>query len=131
MTLLNMTKTIMQSVLIGSFIYTVYIAFGATGNLGEAAGIWIASAAIGLASTLHLLDISKIIVSTIQIATGLIAFTTVALMNSWIALTLSELLWYMAGILIIMTVIIGIFIVTNVLEARKINEKLKNPAENE
>lgn len=131
MTLLNMIKIILQSVLIGSFIYTVYIAFGVTGSLGEIAGIWIASAAIGAASTLHLLDVSKVIVITIQIVTGLITFTTVALMNSWIALSLSEILWYMAGILVIMSVIIGIFIVTNVLEARKINERLKNPAGNE
>ncbi|KKK34662.1 hypothetical protein WN59_06385 [Salinicoccus sediminis] len=127
MMLQNLLKSLALSIGIGSFIYLLN---GVAGPLNEIQpkeiiSVWIASALIGVASTLYYTKISESLVAVIQFAVGITAFTAVALLNGWITVDPADILFYAGAIFVIMLIIFFAFYFLSLLDSRKINDKLK------
>lgn len=118
-------RFIMRALMIGSFIYSVNIAFGhASQDSAEVISVWIASAAIGAVSVLYTLDIPVMVCVLAQVAVGLIGFTTVAVFNGWIGMSTGEMFGFALVTLVLMLIIIGVQYVFAILDSKKINERL-------
>lgn len=126
MMLRNLIITVSLSVGIGSFIYLLNGVLGVTigVNPPEIISVWIASALIGIASVLHHTQMAGTLVMVIQLGTGIMAFSTIAVFNGWIALNTADVIFYAGVILLIMLFIFLVFYLLSVLDSRKINEKL-------
>ena len=125
MTILNLMRFIMRALMIGSFIYSVNIAFGhASQGSTEVISVWIASAAIGAVSVLYTLNVPEVICVSAQVAVGLIGFTAAAVFNGWIGMSTGEMIGYALVILVLMMIIIGVQYVFAILDSKKINERL-------
>lgn len=122
----NLIITVSLSVGIGSFIYLLSGVFGATvgADPAEIISVWIASALIGVASALHHTQMASTLVMVIQLCTGIIAFTTIAVFNGWIALNTTDIIFYAGVIFVIMLIIFVVFYLLSVFDSRTINEKL-------
>ena len=64
------------------------------------------------------------LVMVIQLGTGIIAFTTIAVFNGWIALNTTDIIFYAGVIFVIMLIIFVVFYLLSVFDSRTINEKL-------
>ena len=120
----NALKFMVQSVLIGSFIYLVSLMILEPSK--EIMSVWIASLLIGLATCAHLTKMPPPLAGLIQLIVGTVAFTIVAVMNGWISATLSDILLYAADIIVIILIIQSVFIIMAILDSREINKKLKD-----
>ena len=120
----NALKFMVQSVLIGSFIYLVSLMILEPSK--EIMSVWIASSLIGLATCAHLTKIPPHLARLIQLIVGTVAFTIVAVMNGWISATLSDILLYAADIIVIILIIQSVYIIMAILDSREINKKLKD-----
>ena len=114
--------SVAESVGIGSFIYLLYGLSGTLSN--EIISVWIASGIIGISTLLHYTKLSGLPAYTIQFAVGIVAFTTVSLLNGWIDMSLTSVLSYAGVIFVIMFIIFLTFYLMSFLDSRKINEKL-------
>lgn len=119
-------RSIALSIGIGSFIYLLN---GVTGALVEVTpteiiSVWIASAFIGVASALYYTKMATALVTVVQFGTGIIAFTTIAVFNGWIALNTADIIFYAGATFVIMLIIFLVFYIISVLDSRRINEKL-------
>lgn len=126
MMLRNLIITVSLSVGIGSFIYLLNGVFGVTIGVDppEIISVWIASALIGVASVLHHTQMASVLVMVIQLGTGIMAFTTIAVFNGWISINPVDILFYTGAIFVIMLIIFLVFYLLSVLDSRRINEKL-------
>lgn len=122
--LVNALKFMVQSVLIGSFIYLISLMI--LNPSKEIVSVWIASLLIGLATCAHLTKIPPYLADLVQLVVGTVAFTAVAVMNGWISLSVTDILLYAASIVIIIMIIQGVFILISVRDSQKINKKLDN-----
>lgn len=120
----NALKFMVQSVLIGSFIYLVSLMILDPSK--EIMSVWIASLLIGLASCAHLTKMPPSLAGLIQIVVGTVAFTTVAIMNGWISATLTDISFYAASIVVIILIIQSIFIIMAIRDSKEINKKLND-----
>lgn len=120
----NALKFMVQSVLIGSFIYLVSLMTFEPSK--EIMSVWIASSLIGLATCAHLTKMPPHLARLIQLIVGTVAFTIVAVMNGWISATLSDILLYAADIIVIILIIQSVYIIMAILDSREINKKLKD-----
>ena len=120
----NALKFMVQSVLIGSFIYLVSLMILEPSK--EIMSVWIASSLIGLATCAHLTKMPPSLARLIQLIVGTVAFTIVAVMNGWISATLSDILLYAADIIVIILIIQSVYIIMAILDSREINKKLKD-----
>ncbi|HIW11624.1 MAG TPA: DUF3021 domain-containing protein [Candidatus Salinicoccus stercoripullorum] len=91
----------------------------------EIISVWVASAFIGVASTLYYTKISEALAAVIQFGAGITAFTAIALFNGWITIEPVDILFYAGAIFVIMFIIFLAFYLLSLLDSRKINEKLK------
>jgi len=120
----NALKFMVQSVLIGSFIYLV--SFMILEPSREIMSVWIASLMIGLATCAHLTKMPPYLAGLIQLVVGTGAFTTVAVMNGWISANLTDILFYAASIVVIILIIQSIFIILAIRDSKEINKKLND-----
>lgn len=120
----NALKFMVQSVLIGSFIFLVSLMILDPSK--EIVSVWIASLMIGLATCAHLTKMPSYLAGLIQLVVGTGAFTTVAIMNGWISATLTDISFYAASIVVIILIIQSIFIIMAIRDSKKINEKLND-----
>lgn len=120
----NALKFMVQSVLIGSFIYLVSLMILDPSK--EIMSVWIASLLIGLASCAHLTKMPPSLAGLIQIVVGTVAFTTVAIMNGWISATLTDISFYAASIVVIILIVQSIFIIMAIRDSKEINKKLND-----
>ena len=120
----NALKFMVQSVLIGSFIYLVSLMILEPSK--EIMSVWIASSLIGLATCAHLTKMPPPLAGLIQLIVGTVAFTIVAVMNGWISATLSDILLYAADIIVIILIIQSVYIIMAIRDSREINKKLKD-----
>ncbi|OFO55595.1 DUF3021 family protein [Nosocomiicoccus sp. HMSC059G07] len=120
----NALKFMVQSVLIGSFIYLVSLMTLEPSK--EIMSVWIASSLIGLATCAHLTKMPPPLAGLIQLIVGTVAFTIVAVMNGWISATLSDILLYAADIIVIILIIQSVYIIMAIRDSREINKKLKD-----
>ena len=120
----NALKFMVQSVLIGSFIYLV--SFMILEPSREIMSVWIASLMIGLATCAHLTKMPPYLDRLIQLVVGTGAFTTVAVMNGWISANLTDILFYAASIVVIILIIQSIFIILAIRDSKEINKKLND-----
>lgn len=111
-----------QAIGIGSFVYLLLALSGTLSN--EIISVWTASGIIGISTLLHYTKLSGLPAYTIQFAVGIVAFTTVALLNGWIDMSLTSVLSYAGVIFVIMFIIFLTFYLMSFLDSRKINEKL-------
>lgn len=127
MMLQNLLKSFAISIGIGSFIYLLNGVFGPLNEIQpqEIISVWIASALIGIASSLYYTKISELLVAVIQFGVGITAFTAIALLNGWITIDPSDIFFYAGAIFVIMLIIFFAFYLLSLLDSRKINEKLK------
>ena len=116
----NALKFMVQSVLIGSFIYLV--SFMILEPSREIMSVWIASLMIGLATCAHLTKMPPYLAGLIQLVVGTGAFTTVAVMNGWISANLTDILFYAASIVVIILIIQSIFIILAIRDSKKIED---------
>lgn len=120
----NALKFMVQSVLIGSFIYLVSLMILDPSK--EIVSVWIASLLIGLATCAHLTKIPPHLARLIQLIVGTVAFTIVAVMNGWISATLSDILLYVAEIIVIILIIQSVYIIMAIRDSREINKKIND-----
>lgn len=120
----NALKFMVQSVLIGSFIYLVSLMILDPSK--EIMSVWIASLLIGFATCAHLTKMPPSLAGLIQIVVGTVAFTTVAIMNGWISATLTDISFYAASIVVIILIIQSIFIIMAIRDSKEINKKLND-----
>lgn len=122
--LVNALKFMVQSVLIGSFIYLVSLMILEPSK--EIMSVWIASLLIGLATCAHLTKMPPPLAGLIQLIVGTFAFTIVAVMNGWISATLSDILLYAASIIVIILIIQSVYIIMAIRDSREINKKIND-----
>ena len=120
----NALKFMVQSVLIGSFIYLVSLMILDPSK--EIVSVWIASLMIGFATCAHLTKMPTPLADFIQIVVGTVAFTTVAIMNGWISATLTDISFYAASIVVIILIVQSIFIIMAIRDSKEINKKLND-----
>ncbi len=120
----NALKFMVQSVLIGSFIFLVSLMILDPSK--EIVSVWIASLMIGLATCAHLTKMPSYLAGLIQLVVGTGAFTTVAIMNGWISATLTDISFYAASIVVIILIIQSIFIIMAIRDSKEINKKLND-----
>ncbi len=120
----NALKFMVQSVLIGSFIFLVSLMILDPSR--EIVSVWIASLMIGLATCAHLTKMPPYLAGLIQLVVGTGAFTTVAVMNGWISATLTDIFFYAASIVVIILIIQSIFIILAIRDSKEINKKLND-----
>jgi|SRR5699024_1811828 len=120
----NALKFMVQSVLIGSFIYLVSLMVLDPSQ--EIMLVWIASLLIGFATCAHLTKMPTPLADFIQIVVGTVAFTTVAIMNGWISATLTDISFYAASIVVIILIIQSLFIIMAIRDSKEINKKLND-----
>lgn len=120
----NALKFMVQSVLIGSFIFLVSLMILDPSK--EIVSVWIASLMIGLATCAHLTKMPPYLAGLIQLVVGTGAFTTVAVMNGWISANLTDILFYAASIVVIILIIQSIFIIMAIRDSKEINKKLND-----
>lgn len=122
----NLLRSIAISIGLGSFIYLLNGVTGAftTVTPEEIISVWIAAAFIGVASSLYYTTMASALVTVVQFGTGIIAFTTIAVFNGWIALNPSSIIFYAGATFVIMLIIFLVFYIISVLDSRRINEKL-------
>lgn len=120
----NALKFMVQSVLIGSFIFLVSLMILDPSR--EIVSVWIASLMIGLATCAHLTKMPSYLAGLIQLVVGTGAFTTVAIMNGWISATLTDISFYAASIVVIILIIQSIFIIMAIRDSKEINKKLND-----
>ncbi|OFL46185.1 hypothetical protein HMPREF2767_04555 [Nosocomiicoccus sp. HMSC067E10] len=120
----NALKFMVQSVLIGSFIYLVSLMILEPSK--EIMSVWIASSLIGLATCAHLTKMPPPLARLIQLIVGTVAFTIVAVMNGWISATLSDILLYAASIIVIILIIQSVYIIMAIRDSKEINKKLND-----
>ncbi|WP_411842471.1 DUF3021 domain-containing protein [Salinicoccus sp. HZC-1] len=126
MMLKNLLNSVFISIGLGSFIYLLNGVVGPLDTLQpkEIISVWIASALIGVASALYYTKISESLVAMIQFGVGITAFTSIALLNGWITINLTDILFYAGAIFVIMLIIFLAFYLLSLLDSKKINEKL-------
>ena len=119
-------KNIAISIGLGSFIYLLNGVFGTLEVLQpkEIISVWIAVAIIGLVPVLYYTKISDSLVKVIQFGVGVTVFTTIALINRWITITLADILLYAGVTFIVMLIIFIAFYFLSLHDSKKINEKL-------
>ncbi|OFS63838.1 DUF3021 family protein [Nosocomiicoccus sp. HMSC09A07] len=122
--LVNALKFMVQSVLIGSFIYLVSLMILEPSK--EIMSVWIASSLIGLATCAHLTKMPPPLAGLIQLIVGTVAFTIVAVMNGWISATLTDVLFYAASIIVIILIVQSVFIIMAIRDSKEINKKLND-----
>lgn len=120
----NALKFMVQSVLIGSFIYLVSLMILDPSK--EIVSVWIASLLIGLATCAHLTKMPPHLAGLIQLIVGTVAFTIVAVMSGWISATLSDILFYAASIIVIILIIQSVFIIMAIRDSKEINKKIND-----
>ena len=119
-------KNIAISIGLGSFIYLLNGVFGTLEVLQpkEIISVWIAVTLIGLVPILYYTKISNSFVKVIQFGVGVTVFTTIALINGWIIITLTDILLYAGVTFIVMLIIFITFYFLSLQDSKKINEKL-------
>lgn len=119
-------KNIAISIGLGSFIYLLNGVFGTLEVLQpkEIISVWIAVALIGIVPVLYYTKISDSLVKVIQFGVGVTVFTTIALINRWITITVADIILYAGVTFIVMLIIFITFYFLSVRDSKKINEKL-------
>lgn len=122
----HLLKSISISIGLASFIYLLNGVFGTLEVLQtkEIFSVWIAGAIIGIASSLYYTKVSYSLVTIIQFIVGITAFTTIAVINRWITISLTDIFYYAGLTFIIMFIIFITFYLLSVQDSKKINEKL-------
>lgn len=113
---------IAQVIGIGSFVYLLSAISGTLFN--EIISVWIASSIIGITTMLHYTKLSRLTAYAIQFIVGIIAFTTVSLLNGWIDMSIVSVISYAGIIFGIMFIIFLAFYLLSFFDSKKINEKL-------